>query len=262
MSLYKAYSPQFIRLAFSVPLWVHHLLMTVPIDYVNSFYNGNQDSAGDLNEAFLRSIGFSFENSELLGQSYSHFNIGIKKNHSVPFYNGERLPDSIINGPYKKVNSIIKEVSVSDDRLTFDGFVKTHDVVKEEMFTELEHALLYACEHRLLMMDKSYLEHYCHKIEWSPYLGPKDTEYYVDIFSQEMFVLKNNSVVGGVTEKTRMVLPEYRRQGIGVDIILFCHDNPVFNILKPAYYSSQGYASRKKAFECLKNRAGRGKIIT
>ncbi len=92
-----------------------------------------------------------------------------------------------------------------------------------------------------------------------PYLRPmkgiigiknKDAKFYVvggPGYNESMVVRLNGRVVGGLLNGTNYVLPEYRRQGLGGDLLLTASQFPFFRFLKPTVYSENGYRARLSA---------------
>ena len=66
-------------------------------------------------------------------------------------------------------------------------------------------------------------------------------------YNESMIVRLNGRVVGGLLNGTNYVLPEYRRQGLGADLLLTASQFPFFRFLKPTVYSEDGYRARLSA---------------
>ena len=66
-------------------------------------------------------------------------------------------------------------------------------------------------------------------------------------YNESMVVSLNGRVVGGLLNGKNYVLPEYRRQGLGADLLLTASQFPFFRFLKPTVYSEDGYRARLSA---------------
>lgn len=167
----------------------------------------------------------------------------------------ERAHPELLN----KVSDYLKSIRSSDDTITFDEFVVSHDVIENDFLGEAENNFIQACDESIQYFYNQYLKTPEDYIVFNQHgvSIDQDTSYIVpkDYHKGLMMMTVDNQLVGGTFYGTRYIYEQHRGKGYGVEMIIFSHDHPELKLLFPVYYSRSGYNSRKKAFEVIKKRA-------
>ena len=173
--------------------------------------------------------------------------------------NGSMLPCNIFNHPELLRNINIKLSSQRkryNDMTDLDFFKKLNVLGDTPSEKALEHQHNDVLECHLYEVHSDYLS-----LKRDDASGVIVTEIpwenpnfrYISMTADTTLVVdKDDNPAGGIFQRNRFVLPEFRGQGLGVDMVLFGEKNPAINTMGAGFYSAGGFATRKKAFEILK----------
>ena len=158
----------------------------------------------------------------------------------------------------KKLREFLIRYRVSDNELTLDHFIVSHIVKEENDFSEYERFMIKCCHDDLQKEYIKYIKnpdkYYIYK--WKSYKTKEIMNYIIPKKHSDVLLLEGDKTLkGGIKIGTRYIYPEYQRNGYGIDLILFSYYHPELKLLFPAYYSRQGYETRLKAFEIIKENA-------
>lgn len=188
-----------------------------------------------------------------LDKTYN-FDYGLKKKDSNEIYYFSTCifdyPDAL-----SKLRNLLIQNRTQDKDLTLNDFIVSHIVKEEKDFTGHEKFMVKYCHDEI---QKEYLKYIQNPknyfvYEWETYKTKEIMKFIVPKKYDRVLMMENHGILkGGIKIGTRYVYPEYQGKGYGVDLVLFAHYHPELKLLFPAYYSRQGYETRLKAFNIIK----------